>query len=351
MNNTRVFIDPTSRIYYASFYIQGLYEIYGKEQVSFSARHFRDLERSQTDFSFEHYFAFVVCAPTKPILKVVVDFCDPPDIHPTAYAWCDRYAKVNFNKKETARGYLPKIIPVPPGFGIRIWDFYKTSKTCINNYFKAKNRLKIPKKRFFRDYFQQFKRPRLSEYLSSLPQQTLRERPYIFMIASLWADKSAKGSTNLYRKKFIEAAQQSNCDFEGGFYAKDNSHDHYRKFIFTKPYTPSEYLENTKKSYLVFNTPAVHGCFGWKLAEYLAMGKAIVSTPLRNDLAHSLIDGTHIYYIDKKADFEQRLAVLLQDEKNINLLEKNARDYFNEHIAPARVINRIVQAQLPLRLT
>ena len=34
----------------------------------------------------------------------------------------------------------------------------------------------------------------------------------------------------------------------------------------------------------VFNTPAFWDCHGWKLGEYMALGKCIISTPLSNEL-------------------------------------------------------------------
>jgi hypothetical protein len=42
---TRVIIDASSRIVFSSFYIQGLYDVLGKSNVSFSSRRFKDLGR------------------------------------------------------------------------------------------------------------------------------------------------------------------------------------------------------------------------------------------------------------------------------------------------------------------
>ncbi|MGB3773890.1 MAG: hypothetical protein WA951_01415, partial [Leeuwenhoekiella sp.] len=309
IDDTKIIIDPTSRMLYASYYIEGLYSIYGRENVLFSSAPFTGLKRSSSDFSFEHYFAFIVQKPKKKELRVVIDFCDPPDIHTGAYRWCDRYAKINFNKKETQPEYLNKIIPIPPGFGIRIWNFWETFTICGKNYLKGRKRLKIGKKRLLRDYFAQFKRPRFKDYQLKDTTSTKSKKPYIFTIASLWKDETARGTTNQYRKKFMEAANKADCIFEGGFYIDKNriKPKGYTDLLFTKPYTTSAYLKKTKASYLVFNTPAVHNCFGWKLAEYLAMGKAILSTPLTNDLSSPLKAGEQLHVIQANDDFDQTL--------------------------------------------
>ncbi|HEA30762.1 MAG TPA: hypothetical protein ENH91_12365 [Leeuwenhoekiella sp.] len=350
MEKTKVFIDPTSRLLYSSYYIQGLYEVLGKASVSFSSAYFSDLKRSAEDFSFAHYFAFVVKKPGLEPQKFVIDFCDPPDIHPIAYTWCDRYAKINFNKSETEDIYLGKLIPIPPGFGIRIWSLWETVYTCGKNYLKARNRAIIGQKRFIKDYFQQWKRPLLKDYLNPSAEIDSRKKPYIFIIASLWTDKKSKETTNVQRKNFMDTVRQMECNFEGGFYA---SPDHdlaptYKDLLFFKPYSTAAYLAKTKASYLVFNTPAVHGCHGWKLAEYLAMGKAIISTPLLNDLVKPLKHEKEIHYVHQDKDLKNTLDRLFKDVPYKESLEKEAKAYYNQHAAPKAVINQMLQTPLPV---
>ena len=59
-NKSKIIIDASSRILYTSFYIKGLYDVFGKKNVTFSATHFTDLNRHTNQFSFEHYFAFKI---------------------------------------------------------------------------------------------------------------------------------------------------------------------------------------------------------------------------------------------------------------------------------------------------
>lgn len=147
----KIIIDPTSRILYASFYIEGLYQVFGKKNVTFSAKYFSDLKRDKEAFAFEHYFAFVLINTDKKVTKYIIDFCDPTDINLTAYDWCDYYAKINldlahdFNSQE-------KIISIPPSFGIKIWNHPETIYHSISNLIKCKSGLIIPVKRFLRDY-------------------------------------------------------------------------------------------------------------------------------------------------------------------------------------------------------
>ena len=93
-------------------------------------------------------------------------------------------------------------------------------------------------------------------------------------------------------ENFLKACKKADLEIEGGlFYVKSNSvlkempdypkyKEEYKDFIYENRLSMDEYIKKTKESVLVFNTPSVCECHGWKLAEYLCMGKAIISTLL-----------------------------------------------------------------------
>ena len=51
----KAYIDPSSQVYYASFYIQGLYDSIGKPNISFSAKYFKDLRRNEGRTAYDVY--------------------------------------------------------------------------------------------------------------------------------------------------------------------------------------------------------------------------------------------------------------------------------------------------------
>ena len=59
MSTAKIFIDPTSRILYASYYISGLYDVFNQKNVVFNNSYFIDLKRNIELFAFNHFFAFV----------------------------------------------------------------------------------------------------------------------------------------------------------------------------------------------------------------------------------------------------------------------------------------------------
>jgi hypothetical protein len=56
----RVYIDPRTRVSYASYYIKGLYHLFGKSNVSFNMKWFVDLIQTNGIEDFDQYFAFVI---------------------------------------------------------------------------------------------------------------------------------------------------------------------------------------------------------------------------------------------------------------------------------------------------
>ena len=343
---TRVLIDPTSRILYSSFYIKGLCDVFGKQNVSFSSQYFRDLKREQESHSYDHYMAFVVISPTNDITKYIIDFRDKPSVKERAYCWCDRYAKINFNLDLTDERFHDKVISIPPGFGIRIWNIWETAYFCLSNYFHCRLSPLVSLKHHLGDYLAQYKRPTLADVTSIADSETnICDKPYVFMIGTLWPHRNCIEGTNLHRRMFIDVCQSLNCRFEGGFLASVD-HPQYGEFrdaVLSKPYSVDSYVRKTKLSTVVFNTPSVHDCHGWKLGEYLAMGKAIVSTPLSNQLPEDLVHGKNVHIVSDMNELKGAIELLLRDESYRKRLEDGARAYFAKYVIPARVIENILR--------
>lgn len=337
----KIFIDPSSRILYSSFYIEGLYQVFGKNNVSFSSQYFTDLNRSLNDFSFEHFFAFVVVSDNK-IQKFVIDFCDPYDIHENGYDWGDFYAKINLNYRLIEDRFKAKLILIPPGFGIQIWNVWQTGFFCIKNYLFNDSTLKNKFTKHCKDYYHQYKRPRISDFEKDLKTKKKSDKPFIFMIATLWEDQNSIVTTNKNRKEFIEICKQKKCNFEGGFFSKSKPPE-YQNLIFDKHYSVNQYIEKTKKSLFVFNTPAVHNCHGWKLAEYIAMGKAIISTKLCNEIPEEFLANDLICFIDNETSLENKIALLLNNSEYCRKLELNTKALYFKKVQPKAVISALMK--------
>lgn len=336
--NIHIYIDPATRVLYGSFYILGIYQVYGKRNVSFSAKYFQDLKKTDVHTSYEHYMAFVIVKEGSQ-KRIIIDYRDLSDIESNSYDWCDVYAKINCRREQLNSQYS-KLVSIPPGFGIKIWSLCETIWYALSNSVKCKFKMPVKLKTFYGGYKRTFNRPTIEEYVTDV--ETISN--YVFMIGTAWPVEIA-GSTNLLRKQFADTCIKSGTNFEGGFVCKE-SHPQYsvlKTYLLHNRYTSKQYLTNTKKSSIVFNTPAVFGCHGWKLGEYIAMGKAIVSTKFVNEIYPSLVDGENIVFVDEN-EMDTVVRQLLQSPNQINKLENGTRIYWDKYANPKSVIEKIVCA-------
>jgi glycosyltransferase involved in cell wall biosynthesis len=107
-------------------------------------------------------------------------------------------------------------------------------------------------------------------------------------------------------------------------------------------YTLDEYLERIKRSAVVFNNPAAHHCLGWKLAEFLRLGKAIVTLPLSREMPAPVVHGEHVHVVDGSREaIQDAVTAITGDASYRRHLEEGARDYFLAHLTPVRVLDRL----------
>jgi len=342
MKKIKVFVDPTIRLQYSTYYILGLYKVFGKEKVQFSKRHFKTLNRKNDSNAYNHYMAFVVKTQDS-LQKYIIDFRDKRTVKENAYQWCDKYAKINFSETLTEKRYHEKIISIPPSFCVKIWKKYEMFYHCFFNALKSNFSLLVPLKRHFSDYYAQYTRPTIKEYTKKVPNTD--NKNYVFMIGTLWPHKNCIEGTNLTRKTFVESCiTNKKISFEGGFFAnpKHPQYEDFKEVAYTERIKTSVYIKNTKKSLFVFNTPAVHECHGWKLGEYIAMGKAVISTPLSNKLPEDMVHGKHIHIVSNKEEIKESVSLLANDHSYCKKLEDGVKAYYLNHASPEAVIKHII---------
>lgn len=128
--NTEIIIDPLANINYASFYIYGLFQLYGSRNVHFDTQPFENLEDRVTCLNF-------IVKKVNQIKKITIDFNDFNSVKQSEYAWCDVYGHVNANFDMTPDELKSKLVSLTPSFGIRIWNRPETFLHAGSNLFKT----------------------------------------------------------------------------------------------------------------------------------------------------------------------------------------------------------------------
>ncbi|MDR1373293.1 MAG: hypothetical protein LBJ17_09320 [Dysgonamonadaceae bacterium] len=342
----KIYIDPRSTVNYSSFYIKGLYDFFGKSSVRFSARHFSGLK------DIDMLMAFVTVENNKSV-RYIIDCRDQSDVIVDAYNWADKYAKVNLNRKTTV---LPadvsdKMVHIPPSFAVKIWNPAELAFNLSVNFIKAgiisrrhdKN-IHLRPARYIRNYLSLLKRQKIKSYESAAGGEI---PGYVFFVSTWWAGTK---DTNEFRYRYIHSLKNNaEINFHGGFFVGNDTpkpEEIEEDLLYYRFISNSRYLKNIKKSGIVFNTPAVHNCHGWKLGEFLCLGKAIISTSLVNDLPEPLEHGKNIYFVKNSEDIPAAVNTLMNDSELRKRLGTNARQYYERLASPFKVIERIINKDI-----
>ena len=203
------------------------------------------------------------------------------------YEWCDVYGHCNANFQLYPQDKYTKLVSLCPSFGIRCWGVTETLYHLFANICKLRFKAKPSVKRLAWRYVKQLLRQPYSEYETN--DTAIRDN-YVYFCSTLWYNNSVCNNDeglNKIRTIFIDACRKvDGLEFEGGLVPRKRSRKQAYKFskYLTTAVFHKSYLQKTKESMLVFNTPAFWDCHGWKLGEYMALGKCIVSTSLSNSL-------------------------------------------------------------------
>ena len=331
---TKVYVDPACNINYSSFYIKGLWDLFGKENVIFTSRPFHQLIYTADS----HCLAFIIDER-----KYIIDFADSnKQFYDKFLEWSDLYGKVNYNHQYIPSQYKNKIVPVGPNFGIGCFGDNKWSALvkCVTNYLRCHKRVSQGFGSYLSPYLWLYKRSSIK--LTADPS-TIGSRK-IFMVSRYWKDQHW---VNDSRIAFIRACQKLSSsgliEFIGGLVPDAKNTDCPEDVIFGEELPFDRYMSIQAESLLVFNTPSYHHCHGWRLPEYLAHGKIVLSTPLINELSVPLVHRKNIFFSESdEMSIYYAIKEIVSDLKLQKQLECGSRQYWLEHANPASSIKRFI---------
>lgn len=315
--------DPT----YYGFYWEGFRRI--GAQIELSTNGFPALDEAAF-YSAKDCFAAIVDTNAGE-RRLVISADDHASVRPAALEWADRIGKVNLSSSQLSKG-IDGLVPIGPSFGIRAWLLGESIDLA-----RQARSLTGPSRRD-RLYIEQFRK--------RLPETAYRpgrsDPAYVFFTAWPW---TRHPEVNPPRAAFIRACRrQRGLRFEGGFAPRRRGNPSELAGLFApKRYPLREYLDKLGRSAVVFNNPAVHGCLGWKLGEFLALGKAIVSLPIENVLPAPLEHGIHLHIVDGSPDaLDEAIRRIREDDAYRRGLEQSAREYYDTWLSPEVVAGRLV---------
>ena len=276
--------------------------------------------------------------------KIVIDFQDGTYVIDSFYDWADVYAKINVNETETvlpAHSDPSKLKLIAPGFGIRYYNLVQTLAHAVSNLLFIKRShagICVSAKEFLKDYVLTWyrRRPYKEYHLNTITERA----NYVFFVSTLWGHKNCIEHTNPLRALFMRTCRKLGVEFDGGFYISRSGNsaatDGYEDLLLHERVNLKNYIVKTRKSMFVYNVPSCWNCHGWKLGEFLAMGKAIISAPLYNKLPGN--GGEIMLVVDSEKELADAIELLAKDTEIRKRLETSASTYYKKYVSPKAVI-------------
>jgi glycosyltransferase involved in cell wall biosynthesis len=136
--------------------------------------------------------------------------------------------------------------------------------------------------------------------------------------------------------------------FFGGFERSAYALEHYPDCVVDAGISTHrrDYLRRLRGYSVCVATNGLWDSIGWKFAEYLALGKAIVCEPMKFEVPGPLAPGRNFLVFRTPEDCAARVAGLLEAREARERMMANNAAYFREFAAPEAVVGRVLYAAL-----
>lgn len=103
------------------------------------------------------------------------------------------------------------------------------------------------------------------------------------------------------------------------------------------------YLHRMQHTEICVASTGLHGSTGWKLAEYVAAGRAIVTEPLRYTLPGGFEEGKNYKTYTSPAECEEKLRQLLADPAAILAMAQHNAAYYQAWLRPEQQMRQALR--------
>lgn len=210
-------------------------------------------------------------------------------------------------------------------------------------FIKTNHQLKkIFKKRFF--YTKDFEYYPIKNNTDKILFLTRVWNPLGSDVASEEA-KNQRIEINAQRVKYLELCKKTYGDrFTGGLWRDDFSEKHFAKHVLPLSQTSKPtFIKRVKEHTICIGTTGLYNSIGWKMGEYVAASRAIVSEPLHFEVPGNFKKDQNYFEFDSEEKLLQQIDLLLHNKDLLVQTMKNNYHYYNIYLKPdILVLNTLV---------
>jgi len=127
--------------------------------------------------------------------------------------------------------------------------------------------------------------------------------------------------------------------FTGGLIRTEYSENKAKNYLLNQEITGKEnYLKLVKSHNICVATTGLHNSVGWKMGEYIAASRAIVSEPLHYQSPGSFTKNNNYLEFHNKESLLESIEALLLDPNKVQKLMDNNYSYYKENLEPKSLI-------------
>jgi hypothetical protein len=258
----------------------------------------------------------------------------------TYLATCDAWFKRSFSREMNARfSHGDKIFPLGFNYQISHRAAPQPALTRLKNAIKAALPGYSPE--YAHATFDKFEAP---------PQTT--DPPRILFSARLWPPDLNDAELNREREQInatrIEIIRKLKREygtlFTGGLYDMPFAREQAPDLILPAEHTDrNAYLQTVKDCDICIASMGLHRSIGWKMGEYVAASRAIVTEKMHYEVPGGYTEGRHYLSFDTVAECLAHIDTLVNDRERRHEIMCANHAYYNEYLRPDKLVGNALR--------
>lgn len=158
-------------------------------------------------------------------------------------------------------------------------------------------------------------------------------------------DRAHRERINEQRVRYLDVCKKIYGDrFTGGLWCDDFSAKHYGHYALPFNQTSkSTFIKRVKEHTICIATTGLYNSIGWKMGEYIAASRAIVSEPLLFEVPGNFQENQNYFEFENEDHLLQKIDLLLNNKELLVQTMKNNYHYYNNYLKPdILVLNTLV---------
>lgn len=174
--------------------------------------------------------------------------------------------------------------------------------------------------------------------------------PAVLFLTRLWRDTGdpARDAINESRIRLVQSLRKEFGEaFIGGMQPDDFAAANCRDLVVPQRLTrKARYLRLVRSIPICITTVGLHGSNGWKLGEYVAASRAIVSEPLRHVVPGDFADGLNYLSFTTPDQCIDQVARLMANRAERESMMRRNQDYYQRYLKPeSLMLNALSQVK------